>query len=97
MTTKVLTAHVPLPLAEKVDQLAARLDRSRGWVVKQALAAWVDQEEERRRLTLEALADVDVHQVIDHQAVQAWAESLGTDDPIALPTPHPAQHQTPQR
>jgi len=25
MTTKVLTAHVPLSLAEKVDQLAARL------------------------------------------------------------------------
>jgi len=77
MDTKVLTAHVPLPLAEKVDQLAARLERSRGWVVKQALAAWIEQEEERRRLTLEALADVDAGRVIDHQAVQAWAESLG--------------------
>ena len=59
MTTKVLTAHVPLSLAEKVDQLAARLERSRGWIIKQALSAWVEQEEERRRLTLEALADVD--------------------------------------
>ena len=37
--TKVLTAHVPLPLAEKVDQLANRLERSRGWVIKQALSA----------------------------------------------------------
>ncbi len=71
---EVLTAHVPLPLAEKVDQIAARLERSRGWIVKQALTAWVDQEEERRRLTLEALADVDAGRVIDHQAVQAWAE-----------------------
>ena len=85
MNTKVLTAHVPLPLAEKVDQLAARLERSRGWIVKQALSAWVDQEEERRRLTLEALADVDVHKVIDHQAVQAWASSLGTDAPLPSP------------
>ena len=50
--TKVLTAHVPLPLADKVDQLAARLERSRGWIVKQALSAWVDQEEERSQLTL---------------------------------------------
>ena len=33
METKVLTAHVPLPLAEKVDQMAARLERSRGWIV----------------------------------------------------------------
>ncbi len=85
MKTKVLTAHVPLPLAEKVDQIAARLERSRGWIVKQALMAWIAQEEERQRLTLEALADVDAGRVIDHQAVQAWAESLDTDKP--LPTP----------
>ncbi|MEI3850721.1 MULTISPECIES: CopG family ribbon-helix-helix protein [Ensifer] len=85
METKVLTAHVPLPLAEKVDQLAARLERPRGWIIKQALAAWVDQEEERRRLTLEALADVDAGGVIDHQAVQAWAESLDSDTPLTVP------------
>jgi predicted transcriptional regulator len=80
--SKVITTHVPLGLAEKVDAVASRLDRSRGWVVKQALAAWIDQEEERHRMTLEALADVDAGRVIDHAAVLAWADSLGTDDPI---------------
>jgi predicted transcriptional regulator len=85
MQTKVLTAHVPLPLAKKVDELAARLERPRGWIVKQALSAWVEQEEERRRLTLEGLADVDAGRVIDHQAVQAWADSLDTDKPLPLP------------
>ncbi len=83
--TKVLTAHVPLPLAEKVDQMATRLDRSRGWIMKQALSAWIDQEEERSRLTREALADVDADRVIDHQAVQAWADSLNTDSPLPVP------------
>lgn len=34
MNTKVITAHVPLPLAEKIDQIAARMERSRGWIVK---------------------------------------------------------------
>jgi len=86
MTTKVLTAHVPLPLAEKIDQMAVRLERSRGWIMKQALTAWIDQEEERRRLTLEALSDVDGGLVIDHQSVQAWAESLDSETP--LPAPH---------
>lgn len=86
MTTKVLTAHIPLPLAEQVDKIASRLERSRGWIVKQALSAWVGQEEERRRLTLEALSDVDAGDVIDHQDVRAWAESLGTEAP--LPVPH---------
>lgn len=83
--TKVLTAHVPLPLAEKVEQLAQRLERSRGWIIKQALSAWIDQEEERDRLTREALADVDENAVIDHQAVQEWAESLGTENPLPVP------------
>ena len=85
MDTKVITAHVPLPLADKVDELATRLERSRGWIVKQALSAWIEQEEERRQLTLEALADVDAGRVIGHQSVQAWAESLDTDDPLPLP------------
>lgn len=85
MNTKVLTTHVPIPLAEKVDEIAARMDRSRGWVMKQALSAWVDQEEERRRLTLESMADIDAGQIIDHQAVQAWAESLSTDTPLPIP------------
>jgi predicted transcriptional regulator len=83
--TRVLTAHVPLNLAEKVDAMASRLDRSRGWVVKQALAAWVDQEEERHKMTLEALADVDAGRVIDHQSIQAWADSLSTDRPLPPP------------
>lgn len=81
----MLTAHVPLLLAEKVDALAGRMERSRGWIMKQALSAWVDQEEERHRLTLEALADVDAGHVIDHQAVQAWAGSLGTRKPRPPP------------
>ncbi|CUI35475.1 Ribbon-helix-helix protein%2C copG family [Achromobacter xylosoxidans] len=83
--TKVLTAHVPLPLAEKVDQMAVRLDRSRGWIVKQALSAWIAQEEERDKLTQQALADVDTGRIVDDQAVQAWAESLGSDQPLPLP------------
>jgi predicted transcriptional regulator len=85
METKVLTAHVPLSLSRKVDELADRMERSRGWIVKQALAAWIDQEEERHRLTLEALADVDSGHIIDHQAVQAWADSLGTRKPRPPP------------
>jgi predicted transcriptional regulator len=85
MQTKVLTAHVPLPLAQKVDELAGRLDRSRGWIVKQALSAWIDQQEERDRLTLEAIADVDSGLIVDHHSVQAWADSLGTDNPLPRP------------
>ena len=85
METRVLTAHVPVQLAEKVDELANRLERSRGWVVKQALANWVELEEERRRLTLEAMADVDEGNVVDQEDIDKWVASLGTDDPLPRP------------
>ena len=83
--TRVLTAHIPIHLAEKVDSMALKLERSRGWVMKQALSAWIEQEEERTRLTLEALADVDLGRVVDHQAVQLWADKLENDEPLPVP------------
>jgi predicted transcriptional regulator len=86
METKVVTAHVPLELAEKVDAIAERRDRSRGWIMKQALSAWVDQEEQRYRLTLEALADVDGGRTVDHDAVEQWVDSLDSDKPLPIPT-----------
>lgn len=85
MESKVVTAHIPVALADSLDVMAKRLERSKAWIIKQALAAWVDQEEERHRLTLEAMADVDNDNVIEHQSVQAWAESLSTDNPLTLP------------
>jgi predicted transcriptional regulator len=85
METKVLTAHLPIELAEKVDELAARLDRSRGWIVKQALTDWIWQEEEHRRLTMEALVDVDSGRLADHRAVREWAESLDSGAPRRAP------------
>ena len=72
-------------MADKVDQMAARLERSRGRVIKQVLSAWLVQEEERNRLTPEALGDVTSGQVIEHQAVQARADSLSTDNPLPVP------------
>ncbi len=42
--------------------------------------------EERDRLTREGMADVRVNRVVDHQVVQAWAESLDSDNPLPAPT-----------
>ncbi len=83
--TKVLTAHVPNSLVEQIEKMASRLERSRGWIVKEALTLWLLQEEERYQLTLKALEDVKADHVVAHHAVQAWAHSLSTDTPLPLP------------
>ncbi len=80
MNTRVVTAHIPSELAEQVDKLAARLDRPRGWIVKQALSSWIALEAKRHQLTLEGLADVDAGRVVDHAAIQTWVTSL--DKPV---------------
>ncbi len=80
MNTRVVTAHIPGELAEQVDQLAARLERPRGWIVKQALTSWVALETKRHQLTLEGMADVDAGRVVDHASVAAWA--TGLDKPV---------------
>jgi predicted transcriptional regulator len=76
MDTRVVTAHLPTDLAEKLDHLAERLDRPKGWIVKEAIASYVALEEKRHRLTLEALADVDAGRTLEHAEVERWVESL---------------------
>jgi len=75
--TRVVTAHLPTDLAEKLDGLAERLDRPKGWIVKEAIASYVALEEKRHRLTLEALADVDAGRTLDQAEIDRWVEGLG--------------------
>jgi predicted transcriptional regulator len=74
---RVVTAHLPTDLADKLDALAQRLDRPKGWIVKEAIASYVALEEKRYRLTLEALADVDAGRMLDQAEIERWAEGLG--------------------
>jgi predicted transcriptional regulator len=41
MDTRVVTAHPPADLARKLDGLAERLDRPKGWIVKEAIASFI--------------------------------------------------------
>jgi predicted transcriptional regulator len=87
VTMRVLTTRLPLSLAQKVDEISQRLDRSKGWILQQALMDWISREEERTRLTLEGLADVDADRTIDESAVRSWVDSLDTDHPSPPPSP----------
>jgi predicted transcriptional regulator len=76
MTTRVVTAHIPDALAKKLDGMANRLDRPRGWIVKEAIEGYLALDEERHRQTLAAIAEVDAGEAIDHAEVKAWANSV---------------------
>jgi predicted transcriptional regulator len=76
MSNRVVTAHIPDQLARKLDSLAERLERPRGWVVKEAIEGHLALDEERHRQTLAALAEVEAGATIDHAEVRAWAKGL---------------------
>ncbi len=65
--------------------MASRFERSRAGVMKQTCAVGVDREEERHRMTLEALEDVDAGRVIDQRTILTWADSFGTEKPLSSP------------
>lgn len=87
MPTQSVTAHLPKELVEKLDQYADRLERSRGWIVREAVGDWLERETERDRLTREALASVDAGRLIDHERVEEWIESLDSPDRERVPRP----------
>jgi predicted transcriptional regulator len=73
---RIVTARLPADLAEKLESLADRRNRPRGSIVKEAVAWFVAREEERHRLTLDALADVDAERTTDHARIERRAKRL---------------------
>ena len=71
---RVVTANLPDDLVSRMDEVADRIDRSKSWIVRQAVAEWLAEEQRRFDLTLEALKDVDEGRTISHEEVLAMVE-----------------------
>jgi len=76
METKMLNAHIPLPLAEKLDALAFALAMPRDEIVAEAIATWIDNEEHRRLIALRTIAAANTMVVVETHRVIDWADSL---------------------
>ena len=87
MDTRVITARIPLDLADRVDEYADQMHKSRDWIIRRALGDWVAWEDKKHQMTLEGLADIDAGRVVEDEQVRAWIESLDTDNPLPPPTP----------
>ena len=71
---RVVTAKLPDDLVSRMDEVAERIDRSKSWIVRQALSEWLAEEERRYQLTLQALKDVDEGRTIPHEEVLAMIQ-----------------------
>ena len=70
---RVVTAKLPDDLVDRMDQVAERIDRTKSWIVREALSQWLAEEQRRYDLTIEALKDVDEGRMIGHEDMKEWA------------------------
>jgi predicted transcriptional regulator len=71
---RVVTAKLPDDLVSQMDEVADRMDRSKSWIVREAVSQWLADEQRRHELTLEALRGVDEGRTIPHEEVLAMVE-----------------------
>ena len=67
---RVVTAKLPDDLLSRMDEVADRIDRSKSWIVRQAVAEWLAEEQRRYELTLEALKSVDEGRTFSQEEVE---------------------------
>lgn len=76
------SVRVPDDIMSRLESTAARLRRSKGWVINDALREYLEREERRvQRLgeTQAALAELEAGDLIEGDEVLAWLDSWGTD------------------
>lgn len=66
---RVVTAKLPHGLVSQLDEVANRIDRSKSWILREALVCWLAEEQRRHELTIEALKGVDEGRVISQQEI----------------------------
>ena len=75
-------------LQEKLEVTATRLERSKGWIINDALRRYIEREDRKQRMleeTEEAIADIQSARVVAGVEVMKWLESWGTDHEMKAP------------
>ncbi|MBK1699483.1 CopG family ribbon-helix-helix protein [Thiococcus pfennigii] len=82
------SVRMPDDLLQRLDSMATRLRRSKGWIINDAVREYLEREDLRQRRdeeTREALAELDAGQVVDGEEVLAWIDSWGSDKELEPP------------
>ncbi|NMG10554.1 ribbon-helix-helix protein, CopG family [Brasilonema sp. UFV-L1] len=68
-------------LEEKLEITATKLQRTKGWVINDALRQYITRQEQKLRMleeTQEAIADIQASRVVSGEEVMKWLETWGT-------------------
>lgn len=74
--TAVVTGRVPEAVSDQLDHLAERLDRSRSWVVAQAIESFVAAETALLDSLDAAEREIDEGQFLSQAQMEEWVADL---------------------
>lgn len=86
-TSSLVSVRLPDDLRREVDDFARLSKRSRSFVVKEAVAAYMEDQRAYRAAIEEALAEADKGVFVSGEAVDRWLTSWGTDSELPPPEP----------
>ena len=75
--TTVVTARIDRELSGQLDRLAERLDRSRAWVIQQAIRRYVDAELDLLDFIQVGIDAADRGDLVSQEDMEAWFASRG--------------------
>jgi predicted transcriptional regulator len=81
------SVRLPDDLRREVDEFAKASKRSRSFVVKEAVAAYMAEQRAYLAAIDEALKEADKGIFISGEAVDRWLASWGTDNELPMPEP----------
>ncbi len=76
LTKQTISAQIPTDLANAVENLAVELDRSKSWIIKEALTTMLAEREQRHQNIQAGLADVDAGRVVSHSDLVEFGNRL---------------------
>ncbi len=75
-------------VSERLAELAARMQRSKSWLINEAVKDYLaraDEDARRWQETLEALESVKAGDLVDGDQVESWLASWGTGKELEPP------------
>ncbi len=84
----VTTVRLQTEVEHHLETIAGRLNRSKGWVINQALSEYIEKqqrEQERWQQTLEAMESAAQGKLVDASDAHDWLRSWGTDSEQEAP------------
>jgi predicted transcriptional regulator len=84
----VTTVRLQPEVESGLEAMAAKLQRSKNWLINQAIREFVarqELEQSRWKETLAAMESVAQGQVVSDEAVHAWLETWGSAEELPSP------------